>query len=162
MSPCTMNAPGTGSISNRSIPTPDADEILIRVIAAGVNGPDIAQRKGLYPPPPGASDLSGLEVSGTIADCGTSVDKNLIAFTAAVAGGFQIAVYNRRMGQSEILTSVPGSAVEPEWLSDGRHILFTQKHKGKKRLMILDSRSKKISMLHRPDFGETSSATFVY
>ena len=91
-----------------------------------------------------------------------SVDKNLIAFTAAVAGGFQIAVYNRRMGQSEILTSVPGSAVEPEWLSDGRHILFTQKHKGKKRLMILDSRSKKISMLHRPDFGETSSATFVY
>ena len=90
------------------------------------------------------------------------VDKNLIAFTAAIAGGFQIVLYDRRTEQSEILTSVSGSAVEPEWLSDGRHIIFTQKQYGKKRLMILDSRTKKISALHKPDFGETSSATFVY
>lgn len=90
------------------------------------------------------------------------VDKNLIAFTAAFSGGFQIVVYDRRAEKSEILTRVPGSAVEPEWLSDGRHLVFTHKNNGKKRLMILDSKTKKISALHTSDFGETSSATFVY
>lgn len=90
------------------------------------------------------------------------VDKNQIAFTAAVAGGSQIVVYDRREQKSEILTKVSGSAVEPEWLSDGRHLLFTQKHNGAKRLMILDSKTKKVSALHKSNFGETSSATFVY
>jgi putative PIG3 family NAD(P)H quinone oxidoreductase len=49
-------------------PTPDAGpgEVLIRVEAAGVNRPDVMQRRGAYPPPPGASDLPGLEVAGTI------------------------------------------------------------------------------------------------
>ena len=90
------------------------------------------------------------------------VDKNLIAFTAAIAGGFQIVVYNKRAQQSEILTNVSGSAVEPEWLNDGRHLIFTQKQNGTKRLMILDSKTKRTSALHKSNFGETSSATFVY
>lgn len=90
------------------------------------------------------------------------VNKDLIAFTAAIAGGFQIVVYNKRERQSEILTNVSGSAVEPEWLNDGRHLIFTQKLNGTKRLMILDSKTKKISALHKSSFGETSSATFVY
>ena len=90
------------------------------------------------------------------------VDKNLIAFTAAVAGGFQITIYNRRAQQSEIITKISGSAVEPEWLNDGRHLVFTQKLNGMKRLMILDSKTKKVSALHKPSFGETSSATFAY
>ena len=49
-------------------PLPDlrVHEVLIRVIAAGVNGPDLVQRRGHYPPPKGASDLLGLEVSGEI------------------------------------------------------------------------------------------------
>jgi len=90
------------------------------------------------------------------------VDKDLIAFTAAVRGGFQIAVYDRSAEKSELLTSVLGSAVEPEWLSDGRHLVFTQKKNGTKRLMILDSRTKKISALHKSSVGEASSAAFVY
>jgi TolB protein len=90
------------------------------------------------------------------------VDKDLIAFTAAIAGGFQIVIYNKRTQKSEQITSVPGSAVEPEWLNDGRHLVFTQKQNGTKRLMILDSKTKKVSALHRPNFGDTSSATFVY
>ena len=90
------------------------------------------------------------------------VDKKLIAFTAAIAGGYQIAVYDKRARKSEILTNVSGSAVEPEWLSDGRHLVFTQKKNGTKRLMLLDSKTKKVSALHKPNFGETSSATFVY
>ncbi|OAI41443.1 NAD(P)H-quinone oxidoreductase [Verrucomicrobia bacterium SCGC AG-212-E04] len=57
------------------VPTPVAGpgEVLIRVAAAGVNRPDVFQRKGVYPPPPGASPLLGLEVAGTIAACGSDV-----------------------------------------------------------------------------------------
>lgn len=52
------------------LPEPGPREVLIRVAAAGVNRPDLMQREGKYPPPPGASDIPGLEVSGTIAACG--------------------------------------------------------------------------------------------
>ena len=54
----------------RDVPTPGDGEILIRVRAAGVNRPDVQQRKGAYPPPPGASDLPGLEVAGEVAALG--------------------------------------------------------------------------------------------
>jgi len=50
--------------AERTNPTPKSNEILIKVAAAGVNRPDIAQRAGKYPPPPDASDLPGLEVAG--------------------------------------------------------------------------------------------------
>jgi NADPH2:quinone reductase len=50
----------------RPRPAPQAGEVLIRAAAAGVNRPDVAQRRGLYPPPPGASDIPGLEVAGTV------------------------------------------------------------------------------------------------
>ncbi|SHL67794.1 putative NAD(P)H quinone oxidoreductase, PIG3 family [Roseovarius marisflavi] len=55
---------------SRRLPTPAPDEILIRVTAAGVNGPDLVQRRGHYPPPKGASDLLGLEVSGEVVAVG--------------------------------------------------------------------------------------------
>lgn len=54
-------------------PVPQPHEILIKVAAAGVNRPDIAQREGNYPPPPGASEILGLEVAGTIAQVGSAV-----------------------------------------------------------------------------------------
>lgn len=50
----------------RPVPTPGPDEVLIKVAAAGINRPDVFQRQGLYPPPPGASDIPGLEVAGEI------------------------------------------------------------------------------------------------
>jgi NADPH:quinone reductase len=55
------------------LPAPKADEILIRVLAAGVNRPDISQRQGSYPPPPGASPIIGLEVAGIVAAAGPEV-----------------------------------------------------------------------------------------
>ncbi|MFY8095692.1 MAG: NAD(P)H-quinone oxidoreductase [Niveispirillum sp.] len=61
------------SPTTRPVPLPAAGEVLIKVAVAGVNRPDIVQRQGLYPPPPGASDLPGLEVSGTIAALGAGV-----------------------------------------------------------------------------------------
>jgi NADPH:quinone reductase len=59
--------------TERPVPVPGAGEVLIRVAAAGVNRPDVAQRNGSYPPPPGASDLPGLEVAGHIAAIGSDV-----------------------------------------------------------------------------------------
>jgi len=59
--------------AKRTIPTPSANQVLIKVAAAGVNRPDVMQRKGLYPSPPGASDIPGLEVTGTIVSLGDNV-----------------------------------------------------------------------------------------
>src|SRR3982074_441508 len=55
----------------RAGPSPGPNEILIKVACAGVNRPDVAQRSGSYPPPPGASDLPGLEVAGEVVALGT-------------------------------------------------------------------------------------------
>ncbi|MCZ0951019.1 MAG: NAD(P)H-quinone oxidoreductase [Rhodospirillaceae bacterium] len=60
--------------NERPIPDPGPSQVLVKVVAAGVNGPDIMQRKGLYPAPKGASDLLGLEVSGEVAAIGENVD----------------------------------------------------------------------------------------
>jgi len=59
--------------ATRPVPQPKAGEVLIRVAAAGVNRPDCLQRAGSYAPPPGASDLPGLEVSGTVVKLGSGV-----------------------------------------------------------------------------------------
>jgi len=76
--------PGT-----RPRPEPGEDEVLIEVAAAGINRPDVFQRKGLYPPPPGASDIPGLEVAGTVAGLGGGVKDWQIGdrLCALVAGG---------------------------------------------------------------------------
>ncbi|MCC6534110.1 MAG: NAD(P)H-quinone oxidoreductase [Burkholderiales bacterium] len=71
-----ISAPGAPEVlkaCERPVPQPGRGEVLIKVAAAGVNGPDIMQRKGLYPAPPGASDLPGLEVAGEIVQLGEGV-----------------------------------------------------------------------------------------
>ena len=67
--------PGVLKPVERPVPAPGPGEVLIKVTAAGVNGPDLMQRKGLYPAPPGASDLPGLEVSGEIVAAGGKVQR---------------------------------------------------------------------------------------
>jgi len=59
--------------ATRPVPQPRAHQVLVQVTAAGVNGPDLMQRRGLYPPPAGASDLPGLEVAGTVVALGSDV-----------------------------------------------------------------------------------------
>jgi putative PIG3 family NAD(P)H quinone oxidoreductase len=61
--------------AERPQPSAGPGEVLIKVAAAGVNRPDVMQRKGLYPPPPGASDVPGLELAGTVAEVGAGVDR---------------------------------------------------------------------------------------
>jgi NADPH2:quinone reductase len=76
-------------LGDRPAPVAGANEVLIRVAAAGVNRPDVAQRKGLYPPPAGASDIPGLEVSGTVVAVGQDVTSFSVgdAVCALVTGG---------------------------------------------------------------------------
>ena len=73
----------------RPLPEPGPGEILIRVRAAGVNRPDVMQRRGAYPPPPGASDLPGLEAAGEVAALGPDVERWRVgdAVTALTPGG---------------------------------------------------------------------------
>ena len=75
-----IRAPGGPEMlipEERPLPRPGDGEILIRVHAAGVNRPDIMQRRGQYPPPPGApADIPGLEVAGTVADLDAFLDRH--------------------------------------------------------------------------------------
>ena len=86
-----ISAPGGPEmlrLVERPVPEPGLDEVLIRVAAAGVNRPDILQRMGAYPPPPGASDIPGLEIAGTVVAAGEGAS-HLIGtrVCALVAGG---------------------------------------------------------------------------
>ena len=73
----------------RPVPVPGEGEVLVKVAAAGVNRPDVVQRMGLYPAPPGASDLPGLEISGTVVAIGSGVESEHLGqkVCALVAGG---------------------------------------------------------------------------
>jgi NADPH2:quinone reductase len=59
----------------RPVPAPGEHEVLVKVAAAGVNRPDVMQRKGLYPPPPGATDIPGLEIAGEVVALGPKVER---------------------------------------------------------------------------------------
>jgi len=92
MTAVAISEPGGPEVllpETRAVPRPGPGEVLIRVSAAGVNRPDVLQRMGYYPPPPGASDLPGLEVAGTVAAIGPGGDPELMgqAVCALVAGG---------------------------------------------------------------------------
>jgi NADPH2:quinone reductase len=68
-----FGGPDVLKVAERPRPKPGPGEVLIKVVAAGVNRPDVVQRYGKYPPPPGASDIPGLEVAGHIAERGAGV-----------------------------------------------------------------------------------------
>lgn len=85
----TPGAPDVLKPVSRPVPVPGANEVLIKVAAAGINRPDVLQRKGAYPPPPGASDLPGLEVAGTVAALGPGTARFKVGdrVMALLAGG---------------------------------------------------------------------------
>ena len=78
MTAIAIKAPGGPEVlvpTQIAVPVPGDGEILVKVAAAGVNRPDVMQRKGLYPPPKGASETPGLEISGNIVALGNKITR---------------------------------------------------------------------------------------
>jgi len=91
-----ISAPGGPEmlrLTERPVPEPGPDEVLIRVAAAGVNRPDVLQRMGAYPPPPGASDIPGLEIAGTVVAAGAGATHLIGTRVCALVTGGGYAQY---------------------------------------------------------------------
>jgi len=88
-------ADGSGGmkIVQRPVPSPGPGEVLVKVAAAGINRPDVLQRKGTYPPPPGAPDILGLEIAGTVVAAGEGADALMGQKVCALVAGGGYAEY---------------------------------------------------------------------
>jgi putative PIG3 family NAD(P)H quinone oxidoreductase len=88
-------ADGDGELAlvERPVPEPGPGEVLVKVAAAGVNRPDLLQRRGMYPPPPGAPDILGLEIAGEIVDSGGGAEQLLGGTVCALVAGGGYAQY---------------------------------------------------------------------
>jgi putative PIG3 family NAD(P)H quinone oxidoreductase len=113
----------------RPVPKPGPGEILVKVRAAGVNRPDVAQRSGSYPPPPGASDLPGLEIAGEVVALGDGATRHKLGdkVMSLVAGGgyaqYAIAQDAQAMAVPSALTMEEAGAI-PETLMTVWHNVF--------------------------------------
>jgi NADPH:quinone reductase len=109
------------TIVERPVPIPGEGEVLVKVAAAGINRPEVMQRKGLYPPPPGAPSIPGLELSGTVVAVGAGVEAELLEqpVCALVNGGayaeYAVAPAGQCLPVPEALTMVEAAAI-PETL----------------------------------------------
>ncbi|HLA19909.1 MAG TPA: NAD(P)H-quinone oxidoreductase, partial [Pseudolabrys sp.] len=126
-----IKAPGGPEVlvpEERPVPAPAEGEILVKVAAAGVNRPDVMQRQGLYPPPPGAPDIPGLEIAGEIVALGAGAKRWKIGdrvMALVIGGGYAeycIAQANHALPMST-LTMVEAAAV-PETFMTVWHNVF--------------------------------------
>jgi NADPH:quinone reductase len=113
----------------RPVPVPGEGDLLVKVHAAGVNRPDVVQRKGLYPAPPGASDLPGLEISGEVVAVGAGVPADFMGrkICALVAGGGYAEYCIAKADQSlpvPAALSMQEAAAMPETLFTVWHNVF--------------------------------------
>ncbi len=112
----------------RPVPAPREDEILVKIAAAGVNRPDVQQRKGLYPPPPGAPDVPGLEIAGEIAALGSAIKRWAIGdrvMALVVGGGYaQYAVAHASHAMPVSGLSMVEAAAVPETFFTVWHNVF--------------------------------------
>ena len=81
------------ALVERPVPRVGPNEVLVKVAAAGVNRPDILQRRGLYPPPPGAPDILGLEIAGTVVEAGDGAEQLMGQKVCALVAGGGYAEY---------------------------------------------------------------------
>ena len=107
-------------LASRPTPKPSKGEVLVKVAAAGVNRPDVLQRMGVYPPPPGASDIPGLEIAGTVVAAGQGATHLIdTKVCALVAGGgyaeYCLAPTGTCLPVPEVLR-MPEAAAMPETL----------------------------------------------
>jgi len=119
--PAEAGGPEVLQLVRRPAPRPGAGEVLIRVAAAGVNRPDVLQRRGFYPPPPGAPSIPGLEVAGEVVAAGDGAPPELVGqpVCALVAGGgyaeYCVAPAGQCLPVPEALSMVEAAAM-PETL----------------------------------------------
>jgi NADPH:quinone reductase len=110
----SFGPPGVLRLGERPAPVPGAGELLIRVTASGINRPDVLQRTGNYPVPPGASDIPGLEVAGEIVG---GDDKELAA--AGFKKGDRVCALVAGGGYAQLCTAPIGQSLPvPQGLSD--------------------------------------------
>ena len=112
----------------RAVPMPGDGEILVKVAAAGVNRPDVLQRQGLYPPPPGAPDIPGLEIAGEVVALGTNVKRwkrGDCVMALVVGGGYaQYAAAHDSHAMAVSGLSMAEAAAVPETFFTVWHNMF--------------------------------------
>ena len=119
--PAQPGGPEVLQIVERPVPVPGEGDVLIKVAAAGINRPEVLQRMGAYPPPPGAPSIPGLEVSGTIAAVGEGVERDMVGqpVCALIAGGgyaeYAVAPWGQCLPVPEALSMIEAAAM-PETL----------------------------------------------
>ena len=127
--PAEPGGPDVLAPVERPVPAPGPGEVLVRVVAAGVNRPDVFQRKGSYPPPPGAPSILGLEIAGTVVVAGEGVAPTRLGerVCALVAGGgyaeYCVASARQCLPVPDALTPTEAGAI-PETLFTVWHNLF--------------------------------------
>jgi NADPH2:quinone reductase len=130
-----IKAPGGPEVlvpEQRAVPVPGEGEILVKVAAAGVNRPDVMQRQGLYPPPPGSPDIPGLEIAGDIVALGSGVKrwKTGDRVMALVIGGGYAEYALAHEGHALPVSSLPmiEAAAIPETFFTVWHNVFERGH----------------------------------
>lgn len=128
----------------RPVPIPKPDEVLIDVVAAGVNGPDVMQRKGLYNPPAGVTDIPGLEVSGKIIAMGNEVGQQQFKVgdevCALIAGGgyaeYAVAPAANVMLIPQGLSMVDAAIMPENFMTVWAHLFMRAKFSAGKSILI--------------------------
>lgn len=130
------------TVSERPMPELNDDGILIEVVAAGINGPDVMQRQGLYAPPPGVTDIPGLEVSGIVKQVGKSVSKFKAGdeVCALVPGGgyaeYVVAHQDNVLFIPEGLTLVEGGILLETFMTVWSHLFQHAKFRPNSSILI--------------------------
>lgn len=129
-------------ISQCAIPTLQKGEVLIKVHAAGINRPDILQRKGHYPPPPGASDIPGLEIAGEIVEgdlSGTAFSKGDLVCALVTGGGyaeFCAAPLAQCLPVPKNLTTIQAAALPETFFTVWSNVFDRANLKGSETLLV--------------------------
>ncbi|MGE8643647.1 NAD(P)H-quinone oxidoreductase [Acinetobacter vivianii] len=130
------------TVSERPMPELSDEGILIEVVAAGINGPDVMQRQGLYAPPPGVTDIPGLEVSGIVKQVGKSVSKFKAGdeVCALVPGGgyaeYVVAHQDNVLFLPEGLTLVEGGILLETFMTVWSHLFQHAKFRPNSSILI--------------------------
>lgn len=134
--------------------SPDGTRLVFTSDSAG--GPQ------LYVMPAGGGSPQRLQtnISGYCAEPDWSkADPNKIAFTVRIGRGFQIAVYDMASRTTKVVSKAPVDAVEPSWLADGRHLVYTERAANTRRICLLDTESGKSTPLSPTQLRQTSQAS---